>query len=262
MAEYAQGTEQGLRFKAWCAYDGTDFKGWQSQRGGNTIQDRIEARLAELFKQPVRIHGSGRTDSGVHARRQVFHFDAPGWPHPVDKLERALRVGLPETIQVWKVRRAPAGFHGRFSAVRKRYVYRLYEGQAPPMELRYCWSLGERIGTLDTDQMNAAAQRLLGEHDFSAFGASRRDGSNEKENPVKDLQRLEVTRRGQRLTLTTEASGYLYKMVRSLTGALVEVGRGKLTPEELESLLKRKQRIQKIPTAPARGLCLERVWYP
>ncbi|MGF1450294.1 MAG: tRNA pseudouridine(38-40) synthase TruA [Opitutales bacterium] len=252
---------QGLRFKAWCSYDGTDFEGWQSQRGGNTIQDHIEARLAEVFKKPVRIHGSGRTDSGVHASGQVFHFDAPNWPHPVGKLERALRVGLPETIQIWKVRPAPAGFHGRYSAVRKRYVYRLYEGQAPPTQLRYCWSLGDRIGKLDTDAMNAAAQRLLGAHDFSAFGASRRDGSNETENPVKDLQRLEVTRRGKGLTLTTEASGYLYKMVRSLAGALVEVGRGKLTADELAAILERKKRIQKIPTAPARGLCLARVWY-
>ncbi|MGF1484980.1 MAG: tRNA pseudouridine(38-40) synthase TruA [Opitutales bacterium] len=255
--------ETPQRFKAWCAYDGTDFAGWQSQPGGNTIQDHIEARLAQIFKTPVRIHGSGRTDSGVHARGQVFHFDAPapGWPHVVEKLERALRIDLPSTIQVWRVRKASPNFHGRFNAVRKRYTYRLYEGHAPPMEQRFFWSTGERIGPLDTQRMHAAAQLLVGTHDFSAFGATRGDGSNERENPVKDLQRLDLRRRGPRLTLTTEASGYLYKMVRSLTGALVEVGRGKLSPDELVAILRAKKRIQKIPTAPARGLCLERVWY-
>ena len=238
------------------AYDGTDFRGWQSQRGGHTIQDFLEARLAVVFKTPVRVHGSGRTDSGVHARAQVFHFDA-AWDHPVSHLERALRVGLPAGILVRSVRPAPADFHARQSAVGKRYCYRLYEGLALPFDSRFVTSLGRR--RLEDGPMREAAQLLLGRHDFSAFCADRRDGS--REDPVKDLRRLEVTRRGNHLRITTEASGYLYKMVRSLAGALIDVGLGKLTPADIDRILRNRQRTTEVVTAPARGLTLERVFY-
>ncbi|MGE9296601.1 MAG: tRNA pseudouridine synthase A, partial [Puniceicoccales bacterium] len=204
-----------MRWKGTCAYDGTGLSGWQSQPGGNTVQDFIEGRLEQIFQRPVRIHGSGRTDSGVHARAQTFHFDAD-WPHGADKLERAFRSGLPAGIQVYKVQSAKDDFHARFSATGKRYRYLLFEGWARPWDARYCWELGRR--RLDVDLMNDAAKRLLGEHDFTAFGANRGDGS--EDNPVKDLRMLEVTRRGHKLTLTTEASGYLYKMGRCVMGSL------------------------------------------
>jgi len=250
-----------MRFKAACAYDGTDFYGWQSQRGGNTVQDFIEARLAEVFKKPVRIHGAGRTDAGVHAKGQVFHFEA-AWTHPVAHLERALRTGLPAGIQVRGVTPAPAVFHARYSATGKRYAYRLYRGWASPLESRSCWSLGERGRELDVRAMRAAAAGLLGEHDFTAFSASRGKGARDgAENPVKDLRRLDVMERGASVRIVTEASGYLYKMVRSLTGALVEVGLGKLTPEEVGQLRAAGQRTRQVPTAPAHGLCLEQVFY-
>jgi len=245
-----------MRWKCGCAYDGTDFFGWQSQAGGNTVQDFLEARLREIFKQPIRVHGSGRTDSGVHALGQVFHFDA-AWSHPVWKLLRALQTGLPAGIQVTAVEAIDEGFHARFSAQGKQYVYRLYEGLAPPDAMRYTWSLGSR--KLDVERMNAAAQRLIGTHDFTAFGAKRGDKS--EDNPVKDLRRLELTRDGPRITLTTEASGYLYKMVRSLTGTLVAVGLGQLTPDAVESTLITRQRVQQVSTAPAKGLWLMQVFY-
>jgi len=249
------------RFKCLCAYDGTDFYGWQSQAGGNTVQDFIEARLAVVFKKPIRIHGSGRTDSGVHAKGQVFHFDAD-WPHDTVTLHRALRGGLPQGIQVSRVSLAPAHFHARYRATGKRYSYNLFIGEAPPMETRYAWSLGERALGLDVAAMQAAAQSLLGEHDFSAFSAARGKGSNdENENPVKDLRRLDIVRKGCRVKVTTEASGYLYKMVRSLVGALVEVGLGKVDPGELVRIRDSGKRTVAVPTAPARGLCLEKVFY-
>ncbi len=244
------------RWKAWCAYEGTTLYGWQSQVGGNTVQDFIEARLAEIFKCPVRIHGSGRTDSGVHARAQIFHFDA-AWSHPVEYLERALRTGLPGSIQVYRVRRVSGTFHARYSAVGKRYRYYMEEGHPRPWERNYCWGLGQR--KLDTGSMREAASRLLGVHDFSAFGARR--GGDSEDNPVKDLRLLEVVRRGRKIILTTEASGYLYKMVRSLTGTLVEVGLGKMSPEEVAEMLESRQRTHLVPTAPACGLWLERVYY-
>lgn len=247
------------RWRGVCAYDGTDFYGWQSQVGGNTIQDFLETRLGVIFEQPVRVHGSGRTDSGVHAKAQTFHFDGD-WPHGADKLLRALRSGLPAGIQVAAVRPARPGFHARYDATGKRYVYRLYHGFAPPMEARYCYSLGG--GTLDLSAMRNAAARLEGTHDFTAYSASRGSkDDNDDEDPVKTLDRLSVTRRGPRLCLVAEGSGFLYKMVRRLAGALVTVGQGKLTPGDVEAILKAKIRTERFPTAPAKGLCLEKVFY-
>lgn len=243
-------------FKAVCAYDGTAFYGWQSQAGGNTVQDFIEARLAVIFKQPVRIHGSGRTDSGVHAKAQVFHFEAD-WAHPATDLLRALRSGLPAGIQVQRISPARKDFHARFSATGKRYRYRLYEGYAPPWEDRYCWSLGNR--RLDLAAMQAAAEPLRGEHDFTAFGANRGDGS--EDNPLKDMRKIEIVRRGSQVSITYEASGFLYKMARSLTGTLVETGLGKLSAADVAGILKSRQRDERVTTAPACGLWLEKVYY-
>ncbi len=245
-----------MRWKCTVAYDGTGFHGWQSQPGGNTIQDVLENRLKNLFGQPIRIHGSGRTDSGVHARGQVFHFDGV-WTNLQTDLLNALRSGLPESIQVSAVRKVPNDFHARYSAIGKRYMYWLFEGYAPPMETRYYWSLGRR--KVDIERMNAAAACFLGKHDFSAFGAQR--GDDFTVNPIKDMRRLEITRRGRRIRIATEASGYLYKMVRSLAGALVDVGIGKLAPDEPEKFLKSGKRNALVVTAPARGLCLEKVFY-
>ena len=239
------------------AYDGTDFEGWQAQPSGRTVQQHIERRLTQLFEHPVRIHGSGRTDSGVHAVGQVFHFNG-SWAHGSDALLRALRAGFPDSIQVSHAEVVEDDFHARFSAVGKRYVYRLFEGHAPPFETRYCWSLGNRRVSLEA--MNEAGRALLGRHDFSAFGANLGDPS--AGHPVKDLRVLEVTREGPRLLLATEASGYLYKMVRTLTGCLVEVGLGKLSPAQLVAIRDSGVRTPLVTTAPARGLALEHVYYP
>ncbi len=245
-----------MRWKCTVAYDGTDFAGWQSQACGNTVQDHIERRLAFLFKGPVRIHGAGRTDAGVHATGQVFHFDG-GWRHGAEALAEALRVGFPKSIQVTSAAETTPDFHARFSATGKFYTYSFFEGFAPPMETRYRWSMGRR--RLDVGAMNAAAARLVGRHDFSAFGANPRD--NRTEDAVKDLRRLEVLRDGPRVELVTEGSGYLYRMVRSLAGCLVDVGTGKLTPDEVAEILAGRIRTNRVVTAPPEGLCLREVFY-
>jgi len=244
------------RWKGTVAYDGSGFSGWQSQPGGNTIQDFLEARLGEILRRPVRIHGSGRTDSGVHAKRQIFHFDAD-WEHPHGHLARALRSGLPEGIQVASITRVSKRFHARYSATGKRYVYNVFEGHAPPMKTRYCLSLGTR--KLDVARMESAAGQLEGRHDFTAFAAERGDGGSE--NPVKDLREIRISRRGRRVRLVFVASGFLYKMARRLTGALLDVGTGKLGVAELIDVLESCERTALIVTAPARGLCLDRVFY-
>lgn len=246
-----------MRFKGTVAYDGTDLEGWQSQTNGNTVQDILESRLAFLLEKPTRIFGSGRTDSGVHARGQVFHFDSE-WSHPVEQLLRGFQSNVPETIQVSRIEEVPETFNARSSATGKRYMYHVYEGYASPFETRYCWSLGNRR-KLDCEAMRAGAVSLLGRHDFTAFAGTH--AKNLDPNPVKTLWRLEVERDGPRVRVITEGSGYMYKMVRSLVGALVHVGLGKLSANSIREILESRVRTARVITAPARGLFLDEVFY-
>lgn len=246
--------EEIWRWKCLCAYDGTAFAGWQSQTGGKAIQDVIEARLAQIFKTTLRIHGSGRTDAGVHALGQVFHFDAE-WRHGREKLLAALRVGLPTAIQIRSLRRVGAAFHSRFGATGKRYVYHVHLGDADPFTRPFCWTV---FKPLDVGLMQAAAAELLGRHDFRAFTALN---GPEREDTVRELRRLEVRKRGRRITITAEADGFLYKMVRSLAGVLVAAGEGKLTPAQVREILAARQRTAAVQTAPAQGLFLMKVFY-
>ncbi len=245
------------RFLATIAYDGTDYLGWQIQPTGLTGQSFIEERLARIFKKPITVIGSGRTDQGVHSEGQCFHFDA-FWRHSTTKLTRALRSGESGGILVRSIRRVHPKFHARFGSKGKRYRYEIYLGHALPWESRYCLALGDR--KLDVPAMRKAAKLLLGKHDFTAFGANHRQGM-ENENPVKHLRRLDVRVKGRRITISTESTGYLYKMVRRLVGGLLRVGRGEMTPERLLAYRKEGQITAEVPTAPARGLFMEKVFY-
>ena len=245
-----------MRWKCTVAYDGTQFEGWQSQPSGNTVQDFIESRLKVLFKKRIPIHGSGRTDSGVHARAQVFHFDGD-WMHGPEDLLKALRTGYPDSIQVYRAEVVPDDFHARFSATGKRYVYQWHEGFADPFETRWYWSTGNR--RLDVARMNQAASMLLGKHDFSAFSANPRD--DRKDDPVKDLRVLIIQRQENKVFLTAEADGFLFRMVRSLAGCLFDVGINKLEPEQVIGILESCKRTNMVQTAPAEGLFLDEVWY-
>lgn len=246
--------QQLPRWKCVVAYDGGAFDGWQSQPSGNAIQDVIERRLRAVLKTDLRIHGSGRTDAGVHALGQVFHFDA-AWSHGAEKLRLALRAGLPGSILLKSVRRAPVDFHARFSARGKTYRYEIFLGEADPFATRYCWSLERE---LEWDAIGEAAAALRGKHDFKAFAA---EGGTERETTVRDLRRLEIVRRGRRVRLVFEADGFLYKMVRSLTGTLVNVGLGKLAPRDVAALLQTARRTPQVQTAPPHGLFLVKVFY-
>jgi tRNA pseudouridine38-40 synthase len=242
------------RWKCVCAYDGTGFAGWQSQAGGTAIQDVIEARFAQIFKRPLRIQGSGRTDAGVHALGQVFHFDAD-WPHGPEKLIAALRTGLPPALQIKSVRVAAPDFHARFQAKGKRYVYHLHRGEADPFSRLYCWPI---FRELDVAAMRAAAAVLRGRHDFRAFVALN---GPVREDTVRDLQRLDLTAHGRRIRITAESTGFLYKMVRCLTGALVAVGEGKLSVDDVRAMLVSGRRTPAVHTAPPQGLFLVKVFY-
>lgn len=237
-----------------CAYDGGPFSGWQSQAKKDALQDILEARLQAIFKAPVRIHGSGRTDAGVHAEGQVFHFDAD-WSHGKEKLKSALSSVLPREIQIRSVRPVSKDFHARFSATGKRYVYHLYLGDPDPFRRRYVWALPRGV---DRAKMVAAARRLVGTHDFKAFTA---ENGEVKETTVRTLRRLDIGGRGKALTVTAEADGFLYKMVRSLVGALVAVGEGRLSADDLTQALETRIRPRLTYSAPAQGLRLVKVLY-
>lgn len=245
------------RFICTVAYDGTDYVGWQSQPGGGTVQDVIEARLARILRKPVRIHGSGRTDSGVHAEGQVFHFDAE-WRHPVETLLKAMRADMPPDILVTGIRIGKPNFHARMSARGKRYVYRIRLGFSPPDRARFEWAVGSR--PMDFEAMRRAAALLVGVHDFTAFGGMHKQGM-EHENPVKDLRRLDLVKKGDLIVVTTEAGGYLYKMVRRLVGGLAQVGMGRMTPERLRDYRDELRISAEVPTAPARGLTKAKVFF-
>jgi tRNA pseudouridine38-40 synthase len=246
------------RWKCICAYDGGSFAGWQSQANGRGVQDALEARLAQVLGTGARIHGSGRTDAGVHARAQAFHFDAP-WGHGPDKLAAALRHRLPPAIQIVSVRKAAPEFHARFSATGKIYHYHICLGDADPFTRPYCWSFGR---PLDLPALSKAASLLQGRHDFRSFSAA--NGGEEEGGAggtVRTLRRLEVAAKGRRLRIAAEADGFLYKMVRRLVGALVGAGEGKLSADDFRSLLASGERTAVIQTAPPQGLFLHKVLY-
>jgi tRNA pseudouridine38-40 synthase len=190
----------------------------------------------------------------VHALGQVFHFDAV-WTHAPEKLLAAFRTGLPAAIQIKSIRAVAADFHARFDATGKRYDYHIHLGDADPFTRPYCWTV---FKPLDVAAMRAAAAVLRGRHDFRAFTALN---GPEREDTVRDLRRLDVLQRGRRVRIIAESEGFLYKMVRTLTGALVAVGEGKLTIAELRMILHARTRVPAVQTAPAQGLFLTKVFY-
>jgi len=234
------------------AYDGTGYGGWQSQPNATTIQDLLEAALAKLEGSPVTLHGSGRTDAGVHARGQIASC-ALAVAHSPSTLRRALNANLPEAIRVLRVQEVGSKFHARFSAKRKEYRYQLDCSEvADPFLRRYAW---HHPRALNIAAMRRAARLLKGRHDFTALAA------HSDRSPVRTISKLTLTATGNLLTVAVAADGFLYKMVRSIVGVLVKVGEGKLTPEQVAGLLKSKQRTPLVETAPAHGLFLWRVWY-
>lgn len=220
------------------------------------MQNHLEAALSRIFDQKILTNGSGRTDAGVHARGQCFHFDAE-WPHDSEKLIRALHSILPASIRINSVRKVSEHFHARFSVTGKRYIYRIYLGRADPIDERYVWAC--RDLPLDLDAMRAASEVLTGTHDFSAYSASH--GKENDPDPVKTIRSFKLKQAGRQLRIDVEGSGFLYRMVRSLAGALYAVGRGQLTVEDIAEILESKERTHRIVTAPAKGLFLDKVFY-
>jgi tRNA pseudouridine38-40 synthase len=247
-----------LRFKLTIAYDGTSYAGWQVQKTGVGVQQRVEEALGKLFPGVKRIHSSSRTDTGVHALGMVAHVDIPHaeFKMSVAKLALAINAHLPADIRVMSAKRCRAEFHARFDATGKQYRYFLWNHPAMNPLLRHqAWQVPL---PLDLAAMRSAARLFLGKHDFKSLAATR---SYEMESTVRTLTRCDLKRNGQLLTFTIEGDGFLYKMCRGIVGTLVQVGQGKIAVDEIKKILARKDRRAAGMTAPAQGLVLWKVFY-
>ena len=243
------------RFKLTLEYDGTSFVGWQRQTNGLAVQEVIERAILSLTGEGVTIRGAGRTDSGVHATAQVAHADlARAW-RP-DVLRDALNVHMrPHPVAVLEAAPVDPAFDARFSAVRRHYVYRLRNRRAPlALQGGREWLIKRR---LDAAAMQAAAQLLLGYHDFSTF----RDSECQADSPVRTLEQFDVTREGDLILVRAAARSFLHRQVRSMVGSLEHVGSGRWSPGDLRAALDARDRRRCGMVAPAAGLYLAGVDY-
>jgi tRNA pseudouridine38-40 synthase len=245
-----------IRYKITVSYDGTNYAGWQIQPAGRTVQAEIEQALGKMTGSSVRIHHSGRTDAGVHARGQVAHVDLQKEVE-LRRLQNGLNALLPPDIRIMKIEKVSAGFHARFSATGKEYRYYVWNGPAVPPELRL-YRLHEQR-RLNLAAMKQAAAQLVGTHDFAAFTANP---GREIGGTVKTVTGISITRsREGDVKICVKGEGFLYKMVRSLAGFLLRVGTGELPPEDAGRFLKSGRRTHEIPTAKPHGLFLWNVDY-
>ncbi len=245
----------GMRIAIGIEYDGTAYNGWQRQRVGHGVQERVEAALSRIANTAVSVVCAGRTDTGVHATGQVAHFDTSS-----DRDLRGWLLGanscLPDDIAVIWVRTVDDEFHARFSATARSYRYRILNHIVrSAMHRHRAWWLHQ---SLDAGRMHAAAQLLLGRHDFSAFRAAGCQAST----PTRDIRSISVVRDGDWLTLEITANAFLQHMVRNITGSLVAVGLGDQPVEWVESVLQGRDRKVAGIAAPAHGLTLTQVEYP
>nr|WP_314142379.1 tRNA pseudouridine(38-40) synthase TruA [uncultured Rhodococcus sp.] len=238
------------------AYDGTNFSGWARQPGIRTVCGVLEEAFSTVLRQPIELTVAGRTDAGVHATGQVAHFDAVDVPDDHSRLVRRMARFLPTDVRVRAISTVPRDFDARFSAYRRNYEYRF--GTAlygvDPLDVAGVVSWPRPI---DLGAVREASAGLIGLHDFAAF-CKRRDGAT----TVRELQRFDWERDGDRLTAYVSADAFCWSMVRSLVGAMQAVGESRRTPDWARSLLTRRERASEVAVAPAHGLSLVRVDYP
>lgn len=251
-----------MRLKLTIAYDGRPFLGWQSQSGGNTIQDLVHDALESIAKESLRLHGSGRTDTGVHALGQIAHFDAPDGTsmNPYNWVP-ALNTKLPATIRVMECEEVGQDFHARFSATGKRYFYDICTDPVlPPLKAGLAWHLPR---LLDADVLQQALALFAGQHDFHAFAAYR---GNEQEDTdyVRTIRSADLHTLPDGYRMSFEGDGFLYKMVRMLSGSAIKAAQGRLRLDDLAAYLDQAGNLPqgKAPLcAPPDGLYLAEVIY-
>ena len=236
-------------------YEGTRYKGWQRLKTSEaTIQSKIEHVLTGLFEESIEIHGSGRTDAGVHATEQVASFTSHQFIE-VDELKKRMNQYLPEDIVIMSVSLEAAGFHARFKAKSKLYTYQLWVGDAPPVFERDFVTLYTGA-PLNIDKMRQAALKLMGAHDFKGFSTDKT-----KKSTVRTIEKIEITESDHCIRFEFWGDGFLYNMVRILVGTLMEIGSEKRNIESLDVIFKEGKRELAGETAPAKGLFLTKVFY-
>ena len=247
-----------LKFKLTIAYEGTNYAGWQVQKTGTGVQEKIEMALAKLFPSRPRLHSSSRTDTGVHALGMVAHFEAPSRECTLlpAKLLLALNAWLPQDIRVIAAARARNDFHARFDATGKQYRYFVWNAPAMNPLIRHtAWHVPR---LLDLRAIRTAAPAFIGKHDFRSFSSNQ---GYAKTSTVRTLTRCDLKRSGHLLTFIIEGDGFLYRMCRGIVGTLIQVGQAKFSADEISRMLARKDRRGSGMTAPAHGLVLWKVFY-
>ena len=244
-----------MRYRLTLEYDGTPFVGWQRQDNGPSVQGALEAAIEKLAGERVTVIGAGRTDAGVHALGQVAHFDLAKTFEP-GKVRDALNYHLrPDPVSVLDAAEANEEFHARFSAVGRHYLFRILNRRSPPaLDVDKVWHVSSR---LDAETMHAAAQFLVGHHDFTTFRAAE----CQAQSPVKTLDRLDVSQRGEEIHIEASARSFLHHQIRSFAGTLKLVGEGKWQPRDVKKALEARDRAACGPVAPPEGLYLVRVDY-
>lgn len=238
-------------------YDGTRYSGWQKQKNTvNTIQGKLESVICQITGENVEIHGSGRTDAGVHAMAQIANVKLKTSIEP-EWLRKEMNRMLPEDIAVIGAKEVSERFHSRLSAVGKTYQYRLYIGDAKPVFDRRQVTVLENLPWLDVPAMRLAAGELLGVHDFTSFCGN----PSMKKSAVRRIDSLEILENADELVFRIAGDGFLQNMVRIITGTLIEVGKGQIRPEHMREILAAKDRRKAGPMAPAKGLMLMGVEY-
>jgi len=244
-----------MRLQLEIAYHGTGINGWQSQACGNTVQDYLEKAFLALCQEHITVHGAGRTDAGVHAEAQCAHADVPKERLSLREWLLALNAHLPDAIRVMKIQEASIDFHARFSAKGKIYRYTIWNGSAlHPLMKDRAWHVP---GSLDFEKLHRACELFTGTHDFAAFSLRR---SNTPEQTVRTIHAIENQVSTGKIDLTFEGEGFLYKMVRILSAAIIRHASGRVEIEELAAQLGSASPAF-MHTAPAVGLCLVRVVY-
>ena len=247
-----------LKLKLTIAYHGARYKGWQVQKSGITVQQKVEEALKRFFPSVDRVHSSSRTDTGVHARGMVAHVEVQKDEFRIGelKLQLALNAFLPDDVSVTQVKRVPGNFHARFDAAGKQYRYMIWNHPAlNPLQREVSWHVPRELDFL---RMQEGAKFFIGNHDFRAFAVKR---EYEMQSTIRVVSNCKLYKKDSMLTCLIEGEGFLYKMCRGIVGTLVEVGLGKLKPVDIRNILKSCDRSQAGMTAPAHGLILWKVMY-
>ncbi len=244
-----------MRYRLTLGYDGAPFVGWQRQDNGPSVQGALEAAIEKLSGERVTVTGAGRTDAGVHALGQVAHFDLVKTFEP-GKVRDALNYHLrPDPVSVLDAAEVSEEFHARFSATARHYLFRILNRRSPPaLEAGKVWHVSP---SLDAEAMHAAAQFLVGQHDFTTFRAAE----CQAQSPVKTLDRLDVSQRGEEIHIEASARSFLHHQIRSFAGTLKLVGEGKWQSRDVKKALEARDRAACGPVAPPEGLYLIKVDY-